>query len=205
MKTSLTRPMWVALLALPCCLENPLPAQSLWQDDISRPMFADKRACGVGDILTIIVSEISSANKNNETKTEKNSSWTAAIASFLYPGFVQYKGSAPAVQYNSDLKHDGTGAINNTETMVAQVAVKVMDVLPNHTFVVEGKRETSFAGEHQTIVLHGIVRPEDISSTNTISSCNVADASIQIVGKGTVTDAQNKGWFTRILDKVNPF
>lgn len=196
---------WIALLALPCCFESPVRAQSLWQDDTSHSMFADKRACSVGDILTIIVSEISSANKNNETKTEKNSSWTAAVTSFLFPGFVQYKGSTPAVSYNSDLKHDGTGAINNSETIVAQVTVKVMEVLPNRNFMIEGKRETSFGGEHQTIVLHGIVRPEDISSTNTISSCNIADASIQIVGKGTVTDTQNKGWFTRVLDKVIPF
>jgi flagellar L-ring protein precursor FlgH len=195
---------WPALLALALCLPTVVWAQSLWTDQ-ARPMFADKRASGIGDILTIIVSEISSANKNNETKTEKNSSWTAAIASFLYPGFVQYKGSTPAVQYNSDLKHDGSGAINNSEVIVAQLAVKVMDVLPNHNFLVEGRRETSFAGERQTIVLHGIVRPEDISPTNTISSCNVADATIQIVGKGTVTDSQNKGWFTRIVDKVNPF
>jgi flagellar L-ring protein precursor FlgH len=85
------------------------------------------------------------------------------------------------------------------------VTVKVMDVLPNHNLVVEGKRETSFAGEHQSIFLHGIVRPEDISPTNTISSCDVAEATIQIVGKGAVTDSTKKGWFTRILDKVNPF
>lgn len=195
----------LALLALTALLFTAAQAQSLWHDDTCRPMFADKRAMGVGDIITIIVQEISSANKNNETKTEKNSSWTAAVSSFLFPGFVNYKGTTPAVQYNSDLKHDGSGAINNSETMVAQVAVKVTDVLPNHNFVVEGKRETSFAGERQTIVVRGIVRPEDISSTNTISSCNVADATIQIVGKGTVTDTTNKGWFTRILDKVIPF
>ncbi|MGA2247860.1 MAG: flagellar basal body L-ring protein FlgH [Verrucomicrobiota bacterium] len=195
---------WLALLALPLCFHGAVWAQSLWHDD-SRSLIADKRASGVGDILTIVVSEISSANKNNQTTTEKTSSWTAAVASFLYPGFLQYKGSAPAVQYNSDLKHAGTGAINNSETIVAQVTVKVMDVLPNHNLVIEGKRETSFAGEHQSIVLHGIIRPEDISSTNTISSCDIADATIQIVGKGTVTDSTSKGWFTRILDKVNPF
>ncbi len=193
-----------ALLALTGLLFT-AQGQSIWHDDTCRPMFADKRATGVGDIITIIVSEISSANKNNETKTEKNSSWTAAVSSFLFPGFVNYKGTTPAVQYNSDLKHDGSGAINNSETIVAQVAVKVTDVLPIHNFVVDGRRETSFAGERQTIVLHGIVRPEDISPTSTISSCNVADATIQIVGKGTVTDTTNKGWFTRILDKVNPF
>jgi flagellar L-ring protein precursor FlgH len=180
-------------------------AQSLWRDEVSRSIFADKRAAGIGDILTIIVQENSSANKNNETKTEKNSSWTAAITSFLFPGFAAYKGSMPAISYNSDLKHDGSGAINNSETIVAQVAVKVMDVLPNHNLVIEGKRETSFSGEHQTIVLHGLVRPEDVTSADTVMSYNVADATISITGKGTVTDTTNKGWFTRILDKVNPF
>jgi flagellar L-ring protein precursor FlgH len=203
-RQSLCRP-WLALLLLPLCFQTLVWAQSLWHDDISRSLVSDKRASGIGDILTIVVSEISSANKNNETKTEKNSSWTAAVSSFLFPGFLQSKGTTPAVNYNSDLKHDGSGAINNSETIVAQVTVKVTDVLPNHNLVIEGKRETSFAGEHQSIFLRGVVRPEDISPTNTISSCDVADATIQIIGKGTVSDSQKKGWFTRILDKVNPF
>jgi flagellar L-ring protein precursor FlgH len=205
MKKNFAPQLWIALLALPCCFENQMSAQSLWPEEVSRSMFADKRASGVGDIVTIVVQETSSANKNNETKTEKNSSWTAAVSSFLFPGFVQYKGTTPAVQYNSDLKHDGSGAINNSETIVAQVAVTIMEVLPNHNLLIEGKRETSFSGERQTIVLHGTIRPEDITAADTVMSYNVANATIQIVGKGTVTDAQNKGWFTRILDKVNPF
>jgi flagellar L-ring protein precursor FlgH len=180
-------------------------AQSLWQDETAKSIYADKRGAGVGDIITIVVQETTTATKNNETKTEKNSSWTAAISSFLYPGFLQNKGSMPAVQYNSDLKHDGSGAINNSEAIVAHVAVKVMDVLPNHNLVVEGRRETSFSSEKQTIVLHGIIRPEDVGSDNTVLSYNVADATISITGKGTVTDAQRKGWFTQVLDKVNPF
>jgi flagellar L-ring protein precursor FlgH len=88
---------------------------------------------------------------------------------------------------------------------VAHVAVKIMDVLPNHNLVIEGRRETSFSSEHQTIVLRGIVRPEDIGADNTVLSYNVADATIQIAGKGTVSDTQRKGWFTQIWDKVNPF
>jgi len=88
---------------------------------------------------------------------------------------------------------------------VARVAVRVIDVLPNHNLVIEGKRETSFSKEKQTVVLHGVVRAEDVSYDNTVMSYNVADATIKIDGKGTVSDSQNKGWFTRILDKVNPF
>jgi flagellar L-ring protein precursor FlgH len=70
---------------------------------------------------------------------------------------------------------------------------------------VEGRRETSFSGERQTIVLRGVVRTDDVASDNTVFSYNVADATIQITGKGTVSDSQNKGWFTRIWDKLNPF
>jgi flagellar L-ring protein precursor FlgH len=186
-----------------------LPAQSLWRDDISRPMFADKRGGAVGDILTIVVQENTTANKSNETKTERQSSLSAAITSFLYsPGAssaLTKGGQLPALAYNSDHKHDGTGAINNSESIVAHVAVRITDVLPNGNLVVEGKRETSFSGEHQTIVLRGVVRSDDVAADNTVLSYNVADATIQIIGKGTVTDSQNKGWFNRLWDKVNPF
>jgi flagellar L-ring protein precursor FlgH len=88
---------------------------------------------------------------------------------------------------------------------VAHIAVKIVDVLPNRNLVIEGKRETSFSGEKQTIILHGIVRTDDVASDNTVLSYNVADATIQIIGKGVVTDAQKKGWFNRIWDKINPF
>ena len=184
-------------------------SQSLWRDDVSRPMFADKRGVGVGDILTVVVQETSTANKNNATTTERQSSLSAAITSFLYSpgasGLLTKGGQLPAMAYNSDHKHAGTGAINDSESIVAQVAVQIVDVLPNGNLVIEGKRETSFSGEHQTIILRGVVRAYDVASNNTVLSYNVADATIQIIGKGTVTDSTNKGWFTRILDKINPF
>jgi flagellar L-ring protein precursor FlgH len=199
----------IIVAAVFAALAANLPAQSLWRDDVSRPMFADKRGTSVGDILTIVVQENTTANKNNETKTERQSSLSAAITAFLYPagasGLLTKSGQLPAMAYNSDHKHDGTGAINNSESIVAHVAVRITDVLPNGNLVVEGKRETSFSGEHQTIVLRGVVRSDDVAADNTVLSYNVADATIQIIGKGTVTDSQNKGWFNRLWDKVNPF
>jgi flagellar L-ring protein precursor FlgH len=201
------------ILSIIAALAFTLPAntfaQSLWHDEISKPMFADKRATSVGDIITIVVSETSTASKNNGTKTEKQSSLSAAITSFLYPvtatGLLTKKGQLPAMAYNSDIKHDGSGSINNSETVVAKVAVRIVDVLPNHNFVVEGRRETAFSGEKQTIILRGTVRQDDVTSFNTVFSYNVADATIQIIGKGSVSDTQRKGWFTRIWDKLTPF
>jgi flagellar L-ring protein precursor FlgH len=205
MKTKISIPICAVFAAFTLLGAVAATAQSLWHDDTSRLMFADKRGVGIGDILTITIQENSSANKNNETKTERSSSLTAAITSFFYPGALAKGGSMPALAYNSDHKHDGSGSINNSETMIAQIAVQVIDVLPNRNLVVEGKRETAFAGEHQTITLHGIVRPEDVGSDNTVLSYNVADATIHIIGKGAVTDSTNKGWFNRVWDKVNPF
>ena len=179
-------------------------AQSLWHDDVAKPMYADKRASNVGDIITIIVQENTTANKNNETKTERSSSLSSAVSSFLMPGLSVSPTSLPAIAYNSDHKHDGSGAINNSESIIAHIAVKVIDVLPNKNLVIEGKRETAFSGERQTITLHGVVRAEDVTVNNTVLSYNVADATIQIVGKGTVSDSTKKGWFNRIWDKINP-
>ena len=204
------RPPHFLLVALAATL-LPAPArpQSLWRDDISKPMFADKRASGIGDIVTIVVQENTTANKNNETKTERQSSLNAAITSFLYsPGasslLTQGK-SLPAIAFNSDHKHDGSGTIANSESIVAYVAARVVDVLPNRNMVIEGKRETAFGGEHQTVILRGVVRLDDVAANNTVYSYNVADASIHIINSGTVTDATNKGWFNRIWDKLNPF
>lgn len=201
------------IFLLTAALAFTLPAntfsQSLWHDEISKPMYVDKRATSKGDIITIVVSETSTASKNNETKTEKKSSLSAAITSFLYPvtasGLLTKKGQLPAMAYNSDVNHDGSGSINNSETVVAKVAVRIVDVLPNHNLVVEGRRETAFSGEKQTVILRGTVRQDDVNPDNTVFSYNVADATIQIIGKGTVTDTQRKGWFTRIWDKLTPF
>jgi len=202
-------PKFIIGAALLLLLPAQTHADSLWKDDTSRPMFADKRGVNVGDILTIMVQENSTANKDNGTTTERQSSLTAAITSFLYSpassGLLTKGGQLPAIDYTSDHKHSGTGTIKDSESIVAEVAVRVIDVLPNGNLVIEGKRDTAFSGEHQTIILRGVVRSEDVASNNTVLSYNVADATIQIIGKGTVSDSQNKGWFNRLWDKVNPF
>jgi flagellar L-ring protein precursor FlgH len=184
-------------------------AQSLWQDSTSRPMFADKRASRVGDLITIVVQENTTANKNNQTSTSKKASMDAAITAFLYSpaasGLLTKGGTLPALKYNYANTFDGGGTIANSEQIVSQVTVRVIDVLPNRNMLIEGTRETSFGGEKQNVVLHGIVRPDDVTSANTVFSYNVADAKIQIVTKGAISDSQRKGWFTMLWDKISPF
>ena len=198
---------WAAAFLVASTL--PLTADSLWHEGVSVPICADKRAANVGDIVTILVQENTTATKNNETKTSKAAAVDASIASFLYSptasGLLTKAGQLPALKFNNTSTFDGSGSINNSEQIVASVAVRVIDVLPNRNLIVEGTRENSFGGERQTVILRGTIRQDDIMSNNTVYSYNVADATIKIVSKGTITDSQRKGWFHRLWDKLSPF
>ncbi len=185
-------------------------ADSLWVDEVARPMFADKRAGNVGDLLTVVVQENNSASKDKNTKTSKTSNMDAAVATFLYStaaagGFMTKNGQMPALKYNYKNDFEGGGAINNSESIVARIGVRVVDVLPNRNLVIEGTRETAFSGEQQTIVLRGVVNPDNITAGNTVLSQNIADATIKFVSKGALSDSQRKGWFNKIWDKISPF
>lgn len=202
-------PQWVLIagVALSCAL--PSVADSLWKDDVARPMLADKRAVAVGDIVTIIIAQTTTAAKDNTTTTAKKSSQDASISSFFFsPGaskLLTKNGSLPALKYSSENGFSGGGTIKNSETITTSIGVRVIDVLPNGNLVIEGTRETAFSGERQTAVLRGVVRSADVSANNTVYSYNVADVSIKFTSSGSITDSQKKGWFNKVWDKVSPF
>jgi len=209
------KPSWsrcdLLLLAVAGCtlFAAPLSAQSLWKESSSQSLVADKRARAVGDILTIQVQESNSVTKDNSTSTAKKSGVDASIASFLFgpgaSGLLTKGGQFPSLKLEGKSDFTGGGKINNTENMNTRIAVRVVDVLPNGNLVLEGNRQTSFAGETQDAVLRGVVRGEDVAANNVVFSYNVANATIRFVSKGAITDSQKKGWFTRVWDKVTPF
>jgi flagellar L-ring protein precursor FlgH len=192
-----------------CGVIGSASAQSLWKEGAAKSMVADKRATHVGDILTIIVQENNTASKDQNTRTSKESALNAAIETFLYSPdaskLLTHNGKMPAIKLNSKQNFEGGGRISNAEKVTARIAVRVVDVLPNRNLVIEGTRQIAFSGETQDAVLRGVVRSEDIAANNTVFSYNVADATIRYISKGTVTDNQRKGWFTKIWEKVTPF
>lgn len=182
---------------------------SLWSESSARLLLADNRARNVGDILTIVVDENNESAKQNNTKTAKKTGISASISSFLFgaaqDGFLTRGGKYPSMDMKSDKSFEGGGTINNSERITARIAVRVTEVLPNGHMMLEGRRMTLVGGEEQEAVLRGVVRQEDIQPGNTVLSYNVADASIKFVSKGSVTDSQRRGWFTRAFDKITPF
>jgi flagellar L-ring protein FlgH len=197
-------------LTLALCLAAPFAqAQSLWQEGAAKSMVADKRARQVGDILSILIQESNTANRQNNTKTAKSSGIDASLQSFLYAptasGLLTKGGKLPALKTTASQTFDGGGQISNSEKITARIAVRVIDVLPNGNLIIEGTRKVSFSGETQDAVLRGVVRGEDVSANNTIFSYNIAEATIKYVSTGTITDNQRKGWFTKVWEKVTPF
>ena len=175
----------------------------------TRSMFSDKRALSVGDLLSVIVQENSTATKDVSTKTGKSTRADASIDSFFFSptqsGLLTKKGSFPALKYGTDSAFNGSGQINNSEKIVARLQVVVKDVLPNGNLVVEGRRQTAFSGETQDMVMRGIVRQSDVTPNNSVFSYQVAEATINIASKGAASNSTKKGWFTRAWDKITPF
>lgn len=171
----------------------------------AKSLFADKKGVAVGDIITIIVQENTASSKGNSTSTSRKASLDAQLQSLFYTGVLAKAGEMPAVKLNSASGFDGGGKVNNTETITARVAVQVIDVLPNQTLVIEGRKQTKINGETSDVILRGVVRAEDVTAANTVFSYNVANAEIHIVDKGLLRDQQRPGWFHRLWDKISPF
>jgi flagellar L-ring protein precursor FlgH len=99
----------------------------------------------------------------------------------------------------------GTGDTNRGNTLVLNVAGRVIRRLENGNLLIEARKQVTINSEDQYIVITGIIRPEDVSADNYVNSKNIADARIVYTGSGVVADKQNPGWGTRVLDYVWPF
>lgn len=189
-----------------------LRADSLWPTGVSTParsMFADRKAAVTGDILTIVVSESAVASSSQSKKSERESSLEDAVQQFLFTaaasGLGTHNGQLPATKLGGKAAYSGGGEVNNSQSISARAAVLVSDVLPNGNLVLEGVRIVTFSGETQYVVLHGIVRADDVAKDNTVVSTNVADARVEFFTEGQLTDAQKRGWLTKLYEKLRPF
>jgi flagellar L-ring protein precursor FlgH len=182
---------------------------SLWPASYNGNLyFGDHRAGGMGDLITVKIVEISQASEKATTDTGRQSNIDAGINNFFaYPGANPSQNVTPAhlIQANTTNTFKGTGETTRTGSVTATLSAKVVEVFPNGNLAVEGKREIYVNNEKKEILLHGIVRPKDIASDNSVLSTQVADAKIMLTGIGVVGEKQRPGWFTRIFDGVWPF
>ena len=188
-------------------LASPVLGESLWPAagmGSQAGMFADRKAAATGDILTIVVAESAIASSSQSKKASRESSLEDAVQRFVFSGLGAHKGAMPGVSTSGSANFSGGGDVSNSQSISARAAVLVTDVLPNGNLVIEGVRVVSFSGETQYVVLHGLVRRDDISRDNSVVSTNIADARIEFHAEGSLTDAQKRGWLAKIYEKLRP-
>lgn len=188
-------------------LVSSLSAESLWMKAGygAQGHYSDNRASRPGDILTVLVDEVTTMSASQESDDEKKSSVTSSLSQFLFSGWFNHNGEAPSTSMSGDNDYESKAEITRSQTLNATVSVIVTDILPNGNLLIEGIRSAGFSGERQYMVLHGLVRSDDVSADNTVSSSLIANATIDFVGEGELTSASQKGWLLKLNDYVNPF
>jgi len=177
---------------------------SMWADGAGS-LYVDHKARKVGDILTVIVSETTTANKEATTETKRDTAIDGQVTSAFFPAWGTHKGQLPIWGVDSSQTYTGEGKTDRKASLSGRIAVVVVDVLPNGNLVVEGKRAVVVNGEDEVMVLRGVVRPRDIGPDNTVLSTYIADAAIDFSGKGVVSERQRPGLITRFIDLLRLF
>lgn len=193
---------------------EPYTKGSLWPGETSRnALYQDLRARNVGDIVTVVISEKTSAVKEASTSTARASNTDIALKKLLgIPLDFRMKDFlgtgqpfSPEIEESYDAEFDGSGTTKRSGELTATITTRVVKRLANGNLVIEGKKDTVVNNELQFVVLSGIIRPEDITDANTIRSDRISDARIEYSGRGVVADEQSPGWMRRFLDNAWPF
>lgn len=185
-------------------------ANSMWRPG-ARAFFKDQRATEVGDILTVQVKITDKANLSNSTDRTRTASESAGL-----PAFFGYEAALskilPEAISNSDLlsadsasSSSGSGAMEREETIQVQMAAVVTQILPNGLMAIAGRQEVRVNSELRELTVSGVVRPEDITSSNTITSEKIAEARISYGGRGTLSDVQQPRYGQQVMDILMPW
>jgi flagellar L-ring protein FlgH len=165
------------------------------------PLTSGTRAAQVGDVLTVILMERTSASKSTSASTDRGGSLGLTPPST--GPLSLFKSSDINASGSQSFKGKGESAQSNLLT--GEVSVTVAAVYPNGTMLVRGEKQLALHRGEELIQISGIVRSADISPDNRIASTRVADARIVYSGKGEIARATRQGWLQRFFAKVSPF
>jgi flagellar L-ring protein precursor FlgH len=178
---------------------------SLWNSAGYRSnLIRDFKARYVDDILTIRVVESTQAVVSADASNERDTKLTAGFDNLF--GAEKHITELPnMIGGTAGASFAGKGATSRAATLETTLTARVVDVLPNGNIVVEGRREVRVNNENQIVYLTGVVRPEDVSAGNIVLSSAIAQMSVKVQGKGTVSQPLKPGWLYRLLTGILPF
>ncbi len=188
-------------------LEAQLPALPISNGAIYAPqqgmsLFEDRKAHRVGDVLTVLLIESTTAQKKANTSTARESS--VGINSPTLLGRPVTAGGVPILdtEFGAESKFTGGGTSSQSNALSGSIGVMVVRVLPNGNLVVRGEKELTLNQGSETVSVEGLVRPEDIRADNSLTSDRIANARIRYAGRGAMADANSAGWLSRFFSSV---
>jgi flagellar L-ring protein precursor FlgH len=167
-----------------------------------RPLFEDRRPRFAGDLLTIVFDEQVSATRNANSSANRNSA-SSFTPDVVPTGLKKLNKLEMDVKAGQDFKGGGSAKANNTFT--GTMTVTVVRVLNNGNLRVRGEKQIAINKGTEFIRFAGTVDPRAISPDDSVLSSRVADARIEYVGEGYISDAQRMGWLQHLMLKVWPF
>ncbi|WP_140944085.1 flagellar basal body L-ring protein FlgH [Candidatus Thermokryptus mobilis] len=165
------------------------------QEVIQRSIFSDHKAFKVGDVITIIVIEVSSAENNIKRSTSRSGNINGSVSGSGALSFIPESGFS----IGTENEFKGQGSTSSRGAVKAKISAKVVGIDSAGNLVIEGKRKVSINGDAQIIRIKGVVRPSDVNWDNSVFSYNIANAEIEFSGKGMTYRNQSPSWITRLL------
>ena len=165
---------------------------SLFDAERYQAIVASKVGHQIGDLLTVIIYESSSAS--NKANTEADTDTSLGLG-------LNYSGDARpttgTVSMNSEFA--GGGQVNRSGKVIASIAVAITAIEANGDYRIAGEQSIELNNESQFIRVAGLIRPEDISGENTVLSSRIAQAQIEFEGQGLLSSAEKPGLLTKLF------
>lgn len=176
-----------------------VPTGSLFKPNYVNNIYSDATAHRVGDIISVILSESTQAQKNAKTELKKANKATLDPITGFGAASVNFKNDAIQFGLNQNSDFKGDSKLNQGNSLSGNISVHVLRVLPNGNLMIRGEKWMTLNNGDEYIRLTGVIRAQDISSSNTIISSKVANARIQYSGTGSFAEVNKQGWLSRFF------
>lgn len=170
---------------------------AIYQATAYRPLFEDRRARHVGDVLTIVINEKTQAGKQASSNASKTSAVDSSISAVAGVPLKTLQGLGLTAEASN--QYDDKSALNSSNTFSGNVTVTVIEVLPNGNLLVAGEKQIALDKGTEYIRLSGVVQPDSIQAGNTVSSAKVADARLEYRTSAKFDSAEVMGWLGRFF------
>jgi flagellar L-ring protein FlgH len=188
-----------APVLVPSQSPEPFSAGGLFSAQVGMNLYNDRRAYRAGDIITVSLNERTVSSKSAETKIEKDSNVNFGADTVLGQPVTLHDNTL-LTSVNQTRGFDGAAETDQENRLLGSIAVTVVAVLPNGLLQIRGEKWMTLTNGKEFIRLSGLIRPDDVSSLNTIASTKVADARISYSGTGDLANANQQGWASKFFN-----